>query len=263
MSAPLEDRRLAQGTSEDGAALAARVGAGQYTMTVVEVCDLTPAIRRLTLTAPDLSALAYAPGQDLMVAVANADGTTVRRRYTIRAFDRDRMRVSVDVLRHSGGPGARWARDARPGDTVEAIGPRGKVTIAPDADWHLFAGDASFLPATYRMAEGLPAGTTVVIALAVEGPDEEVPLHTDATLIGPLWAHSGSGPELADLLTGTDLPPGVGQAYLGGELRLVAELRRRLEARGLPRARISPKGYWRSDAANANHGEPARDPDKD
>jgi NADPH-dependent ferric siderophore reductase len=243
--------------SADGAAFAERVGAQLLAMTVVDAVDLTPSMRRIVLTADGVSTLDPHPGQDLMVSVDTRDGAAVRRRYTIRALDAERGRLTLDIGMHSSGPGARWAGAVRPGDVVEGIGPRGKVTLVPEADWHLFAGDVAFLPAAFRMAEALPPSATAIVVLAVDGPGEEVPLSIDAALTGPIWVHPGT--RLADVLSELAVPDGRGQAYLGGELRLVAEMRRALEARGIPREQISPKGYWRSDAPNANHGEPPKE----
>ena len=47
--------------------------------------------------------------------------------------------VDLDVVVHGDGPGARWAATTRPGDHIEAIGPRGKVALVEGAAWHLFA----------------------------------------------------------------------------------------------------------------------------
>ena len=46
--------------------------------------------------------------------------------------------VTIDVSVHGAGPGTDWISEARMGDRIDAIGPRGKITVRPDADWHLF-----------------------------------------------------------------------------------------------------------------------------
>lgn len=240
---------------------AARLGAGWYRPTVTGSERLTASMRRLRLTDPGLAELQYVPGQDLMVTVEGSEQAAVRRRYTIRALDRSSGTVTIDVLDHGGGPGARWAAGAVPGQAVEVIAPRGKVTLAPDAGWHLFAGDHAFLPAAFAMAESLPATARALLVLEV-GPDDEQPLTAPACPGGPAWADPDGRPHgqaLLAALAGLALPEGPGHAYLGGELRLVADLRRLLEERGLAREQISPKGYWRAGTANASHGEPPKD----
>ena len=108
---------------------------------VMEAGALTPTLYRVVLTAPGLEGLRYMPGQDLMFRVPRDGDRVVNRRYTIRAFDAMRAAVIIDVSLHGAGPGTDWIRGARIGDQIEAIGPRGKITLREDADWHLFVGD--------------------------------------------------------------------------------------------------------------------------
>src|SRR5207248_6404118 len=111
-------------------------------LTIAENRPLTPGMQQVVVSAPELAGFGWRPGQDLMLMVGTAAGRPVRRRYTIRATDPGRRSLTLGIVRHgSDGPGERWVARARPGDVVEGIGPRGKIFPAPDADWHLFAGD--------------------------------------------------------------------------------------------------------------------------
>src|SRR5439155_67111 len=82
---------------------------------VVDSRPLSPGMQRLVLTAPELAGLQYRPGQDMMLMVAVDGDRPVRRRYTIRALDPARRLLTLDVVRHAGGPGERWVAAARPG----------------------------------------------------------------------------------------------------------------------------------------------------
>jgi NADPH-dependent ferric siderophore reductase len=230
---------------------------------VAENRRLTPGMQQVVLTAPELAHFRFRPGQDIMLLVAVDDGRPVRRRYTIRALDQAARRLTLGIVRHTGGPGERWVREARPGDTVEGIGPRGKIFPVEDVDWHLFAGDFSALPAYLTMAGSLPPGTPSILVLEVPGPDDEQPPDpaADATVI---WRHQlgrppGDPAELVDELTQVTLPPGRGHAYLAGEAKVVLALRETLAARGMDAGQMSPKAYWGRGRANASHGEPPRD----
>jgi NADPH-dependent ferric siderophore reductase len=230
---------------------------------VVQARQLTPAMRRLVLTAPELAGLAYQPGQDLMLMVGTQDGRPVRRRYTIRALDSRQRLVTLDVVRHASGAGERWVAAAAPGDRVEAIGPRGKVFLAPDAAWHLFIGDESALPAFFTMAGALPAGRRALLILEVPSRQDEQALVTGASA-DVSWLHRAGRPAgdpaaLAAAAAAVALPAGSGHAYLAGEARAVLALREALAARGLAPQQVSPKAYWGRGRANAAHGEPARD----
>src|SRR5262249_33106191 len=153
---------------------------------VVDSTALSPGMQRLVLTAPELAGLQYQPGQDMMLMVAVDGDRPVRRRYTIRALDHARRLLTLDVVRHGDGPGGRWVSAARPGDKIEGIGPRGKIFLDPEADWHLFLGDDSALPAYLAMAGAVPAGARALLILEVPGPDTEqdVPAGAEVT-----WLH--------------------------------------------------------------------------
>src|SRR5580704_11031397 len=101
---------------------------------VIDAGPLTPTMHRIVLTAPDIDRLRYTAGQDLMMRVQTGD-RVVNRRYTIRSFDRTRAAVTIDVSLHGAGPGTDWIRSARMGDRIDAIGPRGKITLQEEAHW--------------------------------------------------------------------------------------------------------------------------------
>lgn len=238
-------------------------GTTRWRLEVVEVAEISPNLRRIELAAPDLGALDYRPGQDLMLLVAEQDGRPVRRRYTIRGLDRARDVLTIDVVLHGEGSGERWVLAAAPGVAVEGIGPRGKIFPRPEADWHLFAGDESALPASVVMAESLPATSRALVVLEVPDPADRQPIAAAAALTTIWLARDGRVPgdpsALAEALRTIALPGGRGHAYVAGEARAVSALRDVLAERGLAAEQISPKAYWGRGRANASHGEPARD----
>jgi NADPH-dependent ferric siderophore reductase len=239
-------------------------GVAQWDLEVVETLALTPSMRRLRLTAPGLAALSCLPGQDFMLSVPTPGGPSFRRRYTIRSFDPGEPSVLLDFVLHGDGPAAAWAASAQPGWHIEAIGPRGGVTVDPAADWHLFAGDDASIPANLGMAESVADLDTVIVLLEVDGPDDEQEARTDDGREVPVrWLHrDGADPASAANLVGAlrtlELPAGTGHAYLAGELRVVGAMRAALIERGMAPDAISSKPYWRAGQANAAHGEPDR-----
>jgi len=238
-------------------------GTTRMLLEVVANRALTPSMQQVVLAAPELAGLRYRPGQDIMLMVAVDGDRPVRRRYTIAGLDTARRLLTLGIVRHEGGPGERWVREARPGDQVEGIAPRGKIFPAGGAAWHLFAGDHSALPAFFAMAGSLAAGERATVLLDVPGPGDEQELAAAAD-VRVAWLHrdgrpAGDPPALAAAVADVPLPPGAGHAYLAGEARLVLALRAALAARGMPDGQVSPKAYWGRGRANAAHGEPARD----
>jgi NADPH-dependent ferric siderophore reductase len=224
---------------------------------------LTPHMQRLTLTAPQLDGFTCRPGQDVMLLVAADGNRPVRRRYTIRELDTAARLLTLDVVLHGDGPGERWVRSAAPGDRIEGIGPRGKITTSATADWHLFLADESALPAVFAMTEGLSAGSMATLVIEIPEEDDEQDLSSAATTriswLHRLGAPAGDPAGLAAEAAEVEFPVGRGHAYLFGEAKVVLRLREILADRGLGEDQMSPKAYWGLGRANASHGEPARD----
>jgi NADPH-dependent ferric siderophore reductase len=226
---------------------------------VAAVQDLTPRMRRVQLTSPDLDRFGYLPGQDVALTFRREDAPPVRRRYTIRRHDPQQRRLDLDFVLHGGGPGMRWAQAARPGDTIEVVAPRGKITLVPDAAWHLFAGDATAVPGALAMMEALPRDVPALTFLQVDGAEERQLVGGDRTpqitwhYAVPAGDDDGG---LAAVLGGAALPPGRAHAYLAGEVAVVTGLKATLVSRGWAAEDISAKAYWNRGRANAGHGEP-------
>lgn len=226
-------------------------------LVVASVKDVTPHMRRIQLTGPSLDAFEYFPGQDLALGVVRDDGSIVRRRYTIRRFDAGRQLLDLEVVMHGDGPGIRWAQAAHPGLAVEAIGPRGKIGLDPNATWHLFAGDATALPGAFAMMETLPAGVPAGAYLLVTDPTERQRFDAADTTRTVTWGYENAGDGRDDLVaTAAASSPDGGHAYLAGEVALVSALKAALLARGWSADQVSAKAYWNRGRANAGHGEP-------
>jgi NADPH-dependent ferric siderophore reductase len=220
-----------------------------WSLEVVGAAELTPLMRRVTLTGADLDELAWKPGQDLVLQMPLADGTVGRRHYTIRNFDAAAKRFDFDFVLHGDSPAGNWARDARPGDRIDAMGPRGRVVCHPEADWHLFSGDETCIPAIFGILETLP--TTARAWAFIEIPDarEKQTVDTKADLHLEWIERNGAPPGPSDLLLDRikafQIPPGRGQVYLIGETSNVRAQRHDLLARGVAKDQIAAEGYWR------------------
>lgn len=249
---------------------------------------VTRSIRRLHFTSEALEGLNAFAGQDLMLSIPQDEGGPVRRRYTIRHLSQVSHSVDLDLVLHGEGPGARWASGVARGDRVEAIGPRGKIGITEQANWHLFWGDLAALPAICEMIEALPASARAAALLCVEGPQDHMepedprchldlewlegdPVHeapARASAPAPTQAPAPAqapAPEpdvhrVLDALRALSATTGPGHAYVFGELNRVASVRAALVTGGLDAGAISQKAYWRRGRANAAHGEPERTP---
>ena len=219
-----------------------------WPLTVVGAAGLTPRTRRVSLIGEGLETFSYRPGQDLVLGLPTPGGLA-RRHYTIRRLDRQELRLDIDFVMHGASPATQWAESVKVGDAVLAEGPRGRTVVHQRADWHLFTGDETALPAIAAMIETLPAGARAFAIVEVAGPEEEIIIDTAARL-DVTWLHR-NGPPLAasagliGALADFTPPVGHGHACVIGETATVRAQRQGLIARGFPKERIAAEGYWR------------------
>jgi NADPH-dependent ferric siderophore reductase len=227
-----------------------------WTLRVVDAHDVEPRMRRVRLTADDLHEMDYRPGQDIVLQVPLGGGETGRRHYTIRRLDKGARLLEIDVLLHGDTPGPAWARGARPGDLIEARGPRGRTVVDPAADWHLFCGDETGLPAILHMLETLPEGARAFVFLETGSPEDRVPMESPAEVTVHWVFRQGMPPGpstlLLDRLGAFELPDGRGKAYITGETSNVRRQRQSLIARGMTRDQVAAEGYWRPGRAGGH-----------
>lgn len=221
-----------------------------WTLRVVGATDITPRMRRVQLTADDLAEFRPRCGQEIVLQIPQADGEPARRHYTVRRFDPQAKLIDVDFVLHGEEtPGVRWAREARPGQVIDIRGPRGRIALSPDADWHLFAGDETALPAIFGMVEALPAGAKAFVFLEIGTAQDKLDLAARAavtlTWLSRDGAHPGPNRIGLDALEKFALPPGKGHAIVIGETSNVRAQRHHLLDRGLTRDQIYSEGYWR------------------
>lgn len=232
----------------DPAALARRRGR-IWSLNVVETAEAAPRMRSVSFTGSDLGELDWRAGQDLVLALPQPLGGTARRHYTIRDFNPAAQRLDIDFVLHGDSPAGRWALGARPGETIQAEGPRGRTRITEGADWRLFLGDETALPAISAMVESLPAGAPAAVLIEVDGPADVQPLASSAD-VAVEWlfrrgAPAGPSAILLDRLSALAPRPHGAHAYVLGETSNVRTQRHYLLFRGFERGQITAEGYWR------------------
>ncbi|MHB1089294.1 MAG: siderophore-interacting protein [Acidimicrobiales bacterium] len=240
--------------------LATRLGVSARVARVVSTRQLSTSVAEVVVEVdPELAGVA---GNDIMVRVRDAAGKFIRRRYSVRAADHDAGTVTLWVTTDHDGPGCAWARSAQAGDLVDVIGPRGKIPLDPDADWHVFLGDASGLGAFYRMAQSIEAPGRAIFIVEIDHDDDALTASFDegVGVTGIFVDRRGRAKnDPAGLLSGLaafEFPPDQGHAYLFGEFSTIRAVRSALLDRGLEDDHISSKAFWRAGRTNAEHGEP-------
>ncbi len=238
---------------------------------VVDVQRLTPHMYRVILTGDDLADFPVGAFADHYVkAILPGPGATYRapfdveqvkaehpkdqwprvRSYTVRAWDAEQRRLTLDFVHHGDvGVGGPWVAAAQPGDVLQLLGPGGGYVPAADVDWHLLVGDECVIPAIAVALERIPAGRRAIAVIEIEDASEQQPLPTDGDA-RIVWVHRTDAPDdderLLHAVEALDVPDGRWDAFLHGEATSVRAIRRHLLAdRGLDADRFSVSGYWK------------------
>ncbi|MEW2129401.1 siderophore-interacting protein [Streptomyces sp. NPDC005435] len=248
---------------------------------VVRTVDITPGMRRVTLSGEQLRAFTTAagfarpafesngfdddlglyfpyPGQrDPVLPVQGEAKLTVpkdprplSRAYTVRRWDPEAGELDVDFVRHGVGAGTTWACRTRPGDRIHLSGPSTSKAFPVGADWWLVAGDDTALPAIGRLLDELPsdARAQVFIEIAEEAHRQELRElpGVDVTWLIRPGATAGTVSLLTEAVRSVQWWSGQAFVWLAGEHTAVRDIRRHLvEDRGVPKEDIDFAGYWR------------------
>ncbi len=270
---------------------------------VAEVLQLSPALRRIVLTGPDLLGVTMPdgyrlapmsstgfddrllvmlpePGEDRPALPVQGRGRIerrpdgrvgVRRSYTVRRWEPESARLTIDFVLHGHGPAASWAATCQPGDTLHVLGPG--ISHAPPAqvDWLLIAGDETALPAIARWLEEMEPDTIADVLIEVDGAAQAIDLAapTGASIT---WLYRNGRPAsdstlLADAVRALPLRSGPGFAWVAAESDVVRPIRSYLrDERQMPRGQVQVTGYWRrgaaeDDEADHEHHEHSHDHD--
>lgn len=228
-----------------------RRGMKEWTLTVVGAAQVTPRMRRITVKVEGDGDFEPKAGQDIVLLLPDLLGDLGRRHYTVRRYDPTSGLADIDLVIHSKvSPGARWALEAASGDIVKAFGPRGRNVIQPGADWRLFVGDETCIPAILGMIETLPADAEAhaIIEIADDGERQEPEVEGRATIdwISRGGAHAEPmSAALIERLAAYVPPEGRGHVYVLGETSTIRRQRHDLLARGFGKDQIFGEGYWR------------------
>jgi NADPH-dependent ferric siderophore reductase len=172
------------------------------------------------------------------------------RTYTVRWVDAAARELAIDFVIHGDeGLAGPWAASAQPGDSLIFTGPGGGYNPDPAADWHLFAGDESALPAIGAAIESLPQNATGLAFLEVDG-DADIQQIGAPAGVELIWLRRGGAPAgssglLVNAVRDAEWPEGRVQVFAHGERSYMKSLRDVFYVqRGLERGQVSLSGYW-------------------
>ncbi|KFI29387.1 siderophore-interacting protein [Haematobacter massiliensis] len=234
-------------------------------MEIVAVEDITPAMRRLRLSGPDLLRFADPSALHCKLLLPPVDeapvwphfdaegrftfGNGIVRKYTIRRIDPVAGWMEIDfVLHHDAGPGSAFAAKARVGERLALVGPGGGGI--PRQGHVLLAGDETALPAIARALEeaapDMQGHAYIEVADAAEHQDIR---HPDGVALHWVLRDGAPGAALVAALKELSLLPET-YVWAGLEFTAFRALRSHLRtALNHPREAHLVTAYWRKGAA--------------
>ena len=251
-------------------------------LTVARVVDVSPGLRRITLTGDQLGAfvtpdgiavpvlrnegfddhvkvIVAGPGQHAPVPPIQVNGhldwnppqgRPYAKDYTPRRWDPAAGELDLEFVRHGDGPAASWAESVRVGDPAWIAGPKSSGLLPAGVDWMLAVGDETALPAIGRLLDDAPDDLTLRVLIEIPDARYEVPL-ADRPRAVVEWVHRGDTPPgassvLVDALRSLDWPDGEVFAWVAGETLTLKPIRAYLKNdRLVPRDCLDVTGYWR------------------
>lgn len=201
---------------------------------------------RLLLPPPGAAEIVMPTWTGNQFELPNGDRAPIRT-FTPRAFDPDRLALTLDFVLHERGAASDWARQAAPGDVVAISGPGRSEDLDADAQSFLLAGDETALPAIGQLLETIDGGHSIDVHVEVRSDDAriELPPHPGATVT---WheADSGAAPGEAMVAAVLDLDELPEAVWIAGEAAAVQRLRKHLfDERGRSRSSVTARGYWK------------------
>jgi len=181
--------------------------------------------------------------------ISNDSDKPVVRTYTVRNHDPVAGEVDVDFVLHADhGAASHWAINARPGDKVGFAGPGSPKLVDFTADWFLFAGDMSALPAIGANIEQLPADARGYAVLEIiDGEDQQTLPFPEGIEVQWLVNPDPNTPSTLLKDAVLSLPWRIGRPALwaAGESGAIKDIRRYYKfERDVAKADIYTSGYW-------------------
>ncbi|MEM9746793.1 MAG: siderophore-interacting protein [Actinomycetota bacterium] len=169
------------------------------------------------------------------------------RTFTPRAFDVDRLELTLDVVVHDTGAATDWVRNASVGDEVAISGPGRSEPLDESAASFLLAGDESAMPAIGQLLEEIPHDRSVDVHIEIvdNSAHIELPVHPGASVTWHL-AEPGAAPGDAMAAAVEAIDDLADAVWVAGEAASVQRLRTHLfEVRGRSRSDVTARGYWK------------------
>jgi NADPH-dependent ferric siderophore reductase len=172
------------------------------------------------------------------------DGNKLHQRgYTLVNPDPAADTIDVEFALHSG-VASQWARDARPGDTIEAtvLGSKFGIPEPPPAGY-VIVGDTASLPAVNSLLEAIGDAPAQVFLEAGYIGDKDLPVARDTNVI---WVdREDHGEALVQTVKSAAFEAADHFGWVACESRTTRSVSKVLQQEfGIPRRSVAARAYW-------------------
>lgn len=200
---------------------------------------LSPHFQFITIKGASLKKAQWIPGQKIQVQLKGDE----MRSYTPTSWDQSTGVMQTLVYMHGKGPGALWARDARPQDKVIVLGPKSSLKIEETIKKVLFFGDETTFGLAYALKVNRSELTFKLFFECNDVEESKLALKkfdlVDAATFGLNQMDA-----VASALKASFINNGETKIILSGKQQSIVALREKLYALDIPREFIDKKVYW-------------------
>ena len=207
--------------------------------TVTRVDVLSPRVRNIRFSSPELHHVEWLPGQKIKIRVGE-----IMRSYTPAHVNTDEGWMDVVFFLHGSGPASQWAAQTSTGDDIAFVGPSKSVpSVKTPPDWALFLGDETAIGLAKALLAPLPDSVQVLGAIEIDEADAQAIPEYGLQLTVAI--RSGThGEALLDWLRNIELPDGEGMIWVSGEATSAKAIKDALIERNPPNVQFNMKPYW-------------------
>jgi len=235
------------------------------TLTVKSVRNITPNMRRVTLTVD--SSEAFPPNTEgaYMKMLFKQDGVKkpIMRTYTLSQQRSELDEVDIDFMLHSDANGvthgiaAPWALQAKPADHLTLFGPGPAKFINLDADYFLLAADMTALPALSANLKLLPDNATgkAFIEILTEDDKQDLVKPANIEIIWVINPNPGSDDSpLFHAIQQSDWQSGQIAVWSACEFKTMKKIRQYLKVeRVVDKSHLYISSYWKKGNTEEEH----------
>lgn len=224
-------------------------GARDHQATVISTEQVTPNLLRLRMVSPTVFEDAVAvPTSYLRFWVPDPDGskTEYQRAYTMTEMDPDTGHFTIDVVLHEpSGPASKWARSAKPGDSVPvmSLGSPGFTVPEDPPAGYLLIGDAAATPAINGIIGVVPQDIPIEVYLEQHDESDLLIPIAEHPRLNLHWVAREDTASLAAAIESRDWSDWY--CWVTPEAGSLKHLRTRLRDEfGFPKSELHAQAYW-------------------